>query len=331
MGAPDGQESQPATIVIQTRVSLGSEEPFAAWQEHMARIVARAPGYISYELIRPDPPIQRDWVIVERFASRQAASGWLNSPERAEAMKRGEDLLADDQAISVIDELGSPPPPTKSTSVILTAVESGAEQAFRDWNARITAAQSVWPGYVGCALQPPVEGVQDQWVTVVSFDSDEHLDAWLQSDDRAALIEESEAFARDTAMRRVHSGFEGWFDIARPAGVVRPAPWKLNWLILAGLYPIVMLEILFMNNKLLWMNLAFSNLIGNTLSVAILGWPVLALLTKVMGWWLQPSPTAAKSTDLKGAVILAFAIAALVGLFYLIVIHVGFSSRVFHL
>lgn len=331
MDTSGGQGQQAATIVIQTRVNPGSEEPFAAWQEHMARTVARAPGCVSYELIRPDPPIQQDWVVVERFVSREAARGWLNSPERAEAMKPAEGLLAGDQAISVIDELGPAPLPTKSTSVILTAVEPGGEQAFRDWNAKITAAQSAWPGYVGCALQPPVEGVQDQWVTVVTFESDEHLEAWLGSDDRAALIAESKAFASDTAMRRVHSGFEGWFDIARPAGVGQPAPWKFNWLILAGLYPIVMLEILFMNDKLAWMNLAFSNLIGNTLSVALLGWPVVAVLTKLMGWWLQPSPTAPKSTDLKGAVVMALAMAALVGIFYMIVTYVGFSSKVLEL
>jgi antibiotic biosynthesis monooxygenase (ABM) superfamily enzyme len=326
--ASGGQGQQAATIVIQTRVNPGSEEPFAAWQEHISRIVGRAPGYVSHELIRPDPPIQQDWVIVERFLSREAARRWLSSPERAEAMKRGEGLLAGDQAISVIDELGPPPRPTKSTSVILTEVEPGSEQAFREWNARITAAQSTWPGYVGSALQPPVEGVQDQWVTMVTFDSDEQLEAWLGSEDRAALIAESEGIAHDTAMRRVRSGFEGWFDIARPAGVEQPAPWKFNWLILVGLYPIVMLEILFMNNKLAWMNLAFSNLIGNVLSVAFLGWPVLAVLTKLMGWWLQPKPTAARSTGLKGAVVMAIAMAVLVGIFYLIVTYVGFSSEV---
>ena len=326
-----GQGQHAATVVIQTRVNPGAEERFAAWQEHMARIVVRASGYVSYELIRPDPPIQQDWVIIERFASREAARGWLDSPERAEAMKRGEGLLAGDQAISVIDELGPAPRPTKSTSVILTAVEPGAEQAFREWNARITAAQASWPGYVGCALQPPVEGVQDQWVTVVTFDSDEHLEAWLESEERAALIADSEAFAHDTAMRRVRSGFEGWFDVARSAGVGKPSPWKFNWLILVGLYPIVMLEILFMNHKLLWMNLAFSNLIGNIFSVALLGWPIVAVLTKLMGWWLQPSSTAAKSTDLKGVIVMAVTLAALVGIFYVIVTYVGFSSKVLHL
>jgi antibiotic biosynthesis monooxygenase (ABM) superfamily enzyme len=119
---------------------------------------------------------------------------------------------------------------------------------------------------------------------MVTFDSDDHLEAWLGSEDRAALIAQSEGIARDTAMRWVRSGFKGWFDIARPAGVEQPAPWKFTWPILVGLYPIVMLEILFMNNKLACMDLAFSNLIGNTLSVALLGWPVVAVLTKLMGW-----------------------------------------------
>jgi len=61
-----------------------------------------------------------------------------------------------------------------------------------------------------------------------------------------------------------------------------------------------MLEVLFLNNKLYWMNLAFSTLIGNIFSVAILGWPVVAILSRLMGWWIQPS-SRSRSTDLKGA------------------------------
>lgn len=326
----DSLDARAATVVIQARARPGQDEEFAAWQQRMANLASRAEGFISNQVMPPAPPEQEDWVIIERFESRRQARSWLDSPQRAEEVARAADLMDSDQEISVIDELGAPAE-RSSTAVIFTEVEPGSEEGFRRWDDEIAAAQARWPGYVGSTLQAPVEDVQDQWLTMVTFDSEAHLEAWLGSDERAALLKEEEGMAHDTATRRVRSGFEGWFDFRRAGGPGRPAPWKLNLVILVGLYPIVMPEILYLNNKLAWMNLAFSNLIGNVLSVAFLGWPVLAVLTKLMGWWIQPDPRASRSTDLKGALVLSTGLAVLVGVFYLLVTYVGFSSKVLHL
>ncbi len=319
-----------ATVIVQARPKPGREEEFAAWQQRLSNLVAQAEGFLSSEVMPPAPPEQEDWVIIERFRSRRDARAWLDSPRRAAEIDRAAELMDPDQQISVIDELG-PPAHRSSTAVIFTKVEPGSEERFRRWHDEIGAAQARWPGYVGSTLQAPVEGVQDQWLTIVTFDSDAHLEAWLRSDERAALLEETEGVSHDTATRRVRSGFEGWFDLRRGEGPGRPAPWKLNFVILVGLYPIVMLEILYMNNKLAWMNLAFSNLIGNVLSVAFLGWPVLAVLTKLMGWWIEPQPGASSSTDLKGALVLTAGMGVLVAVFYFLVVTVGFSSPVLSL
>jgi hypothetical protein len=163
---------------------------------------------------------------------------------------------------------------------------------------------------------------------MVTFDSEEHLDAWMSSDERRALLERGAETFRDTATRRVQSGFEQWFDFKRGDGTPQPPPWKFNYLILVGLYPIVMVEILFLNNKLAWMNLSFGNLIGNVLSVAFLGWPILAILGKLMGWWIQPAPGSSRWTDLKGALVMLLALAALVAIFYVVVKYVGFDAKV---
>jgi uncharacterized protein len=316
----------PVTVVIQTRVKAGREDEFAAQQHHLRATVQQAPGFLSHQLLPPEPPAQEDWVIIERFESRDRARAWLASAERAEALARIGDLVVGAPAVSIIDSPG--PVERPSTAVILTRVEPGHEVAFQRWNAEITAAQSRQPGYVGATLQAPVEGVQEQWVTIVTFDSGAHLDAWLASDERATLLAKSDGVFHDTETRRVESGFSGWFDFQRPEGAGAPPPWKFNYLILVGLYPIVMLEILFLNNKLYWMQLAFGNLIGNILSVAILGWPVVAILNKLMGWWIQPAPGAPRSVDLKGALVMLVALAALVCLFYFIVEYVGPDAKV---
>jgi antibiotic biosynthesis monooxygenase (ABM) superfamily enzyme len=79
------------------------------------------------------------------------------------------------------------------------------------------------------------------------------------------------------------------------------------------------------------MNLAFSTLIGNILSVAFLGWPVVAILSRLMGWWIQPPAQPSRSTDLKGTLIVIAALAILVAGFLFIVNHTGADAREFRI
>jgi antibiotic biosynthesis monooxygenase (ABM) superfamily enzyme len=315
-----------ATLVTQTKIRSGREEEFAEWQRRMSALVSEAPGFVSQEVIPADPPLQADWTIIQRFASRGDASNWLRSETRAAMLEEAGDLLEGDDAISVMDQ------PAQShkgnTAVIRTSVAPGQEEAYRRWQKQIQAAQAKMPGFVGCAVQEPIAGVQDKWVTLLAFDSAEHLDAWLSSDSRAGLIRKAEGVVQADEVRQVGSGFEGWFDFDRPTGANAPPAWKFNYLILLGLYPIVMLEILYLSPKLEWMNVAFGNLIGNIFSVGFLGWPVVAILGKVMGWWLQPAPGASKWTDLTGALLVIGVLAILVVAFYFIVTNVGGAAPV---
>jgi hypothetical protein len=308
---------RPATIVTQTRVRAGQNERFAGWQARMSARVARAPGFVSQQIIPADPPAQPDWVIIQRFDTRADARAWLDSDARADMLADAGDILVGDDSISVLDEAVDAEG-QGSTAVIRTDVLPGQEQRFRAWHDKVEVAQARAPGYVGCALQAPIEGVQDDWVTILAFDSNEHLQQWLSSKERAALMAETETFMHDTQLREVASGFEGWFRFGAPTGAPAAPPWKLNYLILLGLYPIVMLEIIFLNPKLEWMPLPFGNLIGNVLSVAILGWPVVAILSRVMAWWMTPPPDSDRWVHVRGAAVILLVLAVLVGVFWII-------------
>jgi antibiotic biosynthesis monooxygenase (ABM) superfamily enzyme len=80
--APEGS----VTIVTQTCVRPQSAEAFARWQEETSAVVAKFPGFIKQTVMPPSPPAQVDWVILQRFASNEAAVAWLNSEQR---LKRG--------------------------------------------------------------------------------------------------------------------------------------------------------------------------------------------------------------------------------------------------
>lgn len=322
--AVETTDEQVATIVTQTRIRPGMESEFAAWQERMSRVVGQAAGFMSQEIIAAKPPVQEDWVIVQRFVSREAAQAWLDSSKRAEMLGHIAGALEGGDTVSMVVG-GVRTPQAAATAVIRTAVDPRVTERFTLWHAEITDAQRRWPGYVGSSLQAPIAGVQEEWTTLVTFDSPDHLEAWMGSEERASLLEKLETMdSRDTSTRTVKSGFANWFDLVTPTAVAVP-PWKFNYLILLGLYPIVMIEILFLNPLLDWTNVAFGNLIGNVLSVAFLGWPVVVLLGKTMKWWTEPKPGASTWTDALGVGVLLVALTVLVIAFYEIATHVSIS------
>ncbi|MEI8332755.1 MAG: antibiotic biosynthesis monooxygenase [Chloroflexota bacterium] len=303
-----------ATVVTNTCVAPEHEAEFAAWQAEMNKVVERFPGFDSWQVIPPFPPAQVDWVIVQRFTTPDQARRWLESSERADMLKRIQPVLVGEDSINVFVGSGAPGPSEETTAVIMTQVAAHREADFRDWQRRLDAAQSKFPGYLGCELQAPVPGFQEHFVTMLRFDSADHLSAWLKSPEREALMAESRPYVEKSVIRQARNGFGNWFAFGAQRQGMAPA-WKNNYIVLLGLYPIVMLEILFLNPFLAWMPVSLSNFIGNIISVGVLGWPVIWLLSKWMAWWLAPVDVPTPRRDVGGA-ILVLAIIAIMGLVF---------------
>ena len=86
---------------------------------------------------------------------------------------------------------GSPSPSDASPTVVVARrVLPDHEDEFRVWDSRIRKAASEHPGFVASEVQPPNPSHPGEWVTVYSFDTASHLDTWLGSSARAALMEE---------------------------------------------------------------------------------------------------------------------------------------------
>src|SRR5690242_7846908 len=75
------------TIVTQTRVRASREDEFAKWQQQIGAAASEFPGFIEQTVMPPKPPAQIDWVILQRFATLEAATSWLNSTERLALIK----------------------------------------------------------------------------------------------------------------------------------------------------------------------------------------------------------------------------------------------------
>ena len=205
-------------------------------------------------------------------------------------------------------------PETTVTQVILSQVKPGMEDAYREWCARIQEAQARYPGYRGMYLQPP--GSNDShWTTMLRFDTTEHLEGWLAAPEREKLLHESKAFIEKEELMRLATSFPGWVPI-NPLTGKGPPDWKTALLVLLGLYPIVVLELRFLNPLLLGFNSSLATFIGNTLSVAGTTFITMPVFVRAFGWWLFLDKTSAKWATPAGLCILSGLFVVEVALFW---------------
>jgi antibiotic biosynthesis monooxygenase (ABM) superfamily enzyme len=163
---------------------------------------------------------------------------------------------------------------------------------------RIQAAQAKYPGYGGMYLQPPTDGKADAtWTTLVRYDTAEHLEAWMASPERAAMLQEAEAFVDNVELVRLATAFPGWVPVD-PATGKGPPDWKTALLVLLGLFPIVMLELRYFNpvaSAWAW-NTSFATLISCAIGVAATSFVTMPLLVRWFHWWLFPQHPSGRTT-----------------------------------
>jgi antibiotic biosynthesis monooxygenase (ABM) superfamily enzyme len=322
--ASPAASAEGATIVTQTRVRPDCDEAFARWQEETSRIVAGFPGFIKQTVMPPSPPAQADWVILQRFADAEAALAWLRSEQRAARIRDAEPMLVGRDDVHIVGDGPGGAQPMAVSAVISTRIKPGKEAAYRAWEQRIAVAQSRAPGFQGYRFEPPVPGVQEDWLAILRFDSGENLQAWLDSPERRKLILEAEEFTEEFHARIARTGFDQWFPLAAAGGGnATPIPaWKQNMIVLMLLYPIVFLFGVLVQTPLLSVRLALpfaaALFIGNVVSVLLLNYLVPWTSTG-FAWWLRPAARHRRRIEIAGAALVVVLYALMVLAFWRLV------------
>ncbi len=307
------------SIVTQTCVRPDKAEDFARWQGETSNFIASFPGFIEQRLTPPKPPLQVDWVILQRFNSLDAARAWLTSAERQARIEGAAPMLVGRDDVHIVQDEAEGIKPAPASVMISTRVLPGKEAEYRIWERRIAAAQSKAPGLQGYRFEPPVPGVQEDYVAILRFDSDTNLQAWLDSPVRRKLIEEAAPLTEEFHARMARTGFDQWFrDAAGPSTAPMPV-WKMDMLVLLMLYPIVFLFGVFVGTPLLGnvlgLSFAVSLFLGNIVSVGLTGFLVPWVAGR-FGWWLRPAPGKELQTGLLGAGVILAMYAAMVLVFW---------------
>jgi uncharacterized protein len=300
------------TLVTQTRVREGMAEEFGQWQSAISAAAAEFPGFITQSVLPPNPPVQVDWVIQQRFASVERASAWLRSERRTRLLDAVQPMLAGPDDVHLVRDSAAGAQPAPVSAVISSRVRPGQEGAFRAWEQRIATAQAQSPGFQGYRFERPIPGVQDDWLAILRFDTERNLQAWLDSPERKKLLEEAAPFLEESHARVVRTGFEQWFPSAAN-GPSPPAAWKQNMIVLLLLYPVVFLFGAWVQTPVLMgkagLPFWFVLFVGNVVSVLLLSWLV-PWVSNGFGWWLSPARSAGRWTNFAGAatVVLFYAV-----------------------
>jgi antibiotic biosynthesis monooxygenase (ABM) superfamily enzyme len=114
-------------------------------------------------------------------------------------------------------------------------VKCGEEEEYEHWLRQMLEAVSRFPGYLGSEIFQPAQDAEKR-TSVVRFDSNEHLNAWVQSDVHRAFVERVKKLVQTVDMREIMVGI----DFSFIPEIRRPKPWKQFLITLSAVYPLTL-------------------------------------------------------------------------------------------
>lgn len=288
--------------MIQVRVPSDQRAAFDDWLRRFNSSVEHSDGHLDYDLTTPTPGFDEDWVLVHRFTDKASAASWVGSAEHQQLIESVRPLVSGDVDVHLYTS--DPRRRGVVSALFTTQVDPGREQEFLEWSTHVAAAQAAFEGFVSYQLEPPIEGVQSDWIAILSYDTDAHMRAWLSSPERASLLADGASFDERARVHIVRNELDAWFNVGG-TGASAPA-WKRNMLVLLVLYPVVFLTATWIQDPLLvgnglpfWLALFVANII----SVVALGWLLVPGADKLFGWWLYPSGRSRRMATLVGTIL----------------------------
>lgn len=183
---------------------------------------------------------------------------------------------------------GTPQPVTVAIS---RHVKPGRVAEYDAWLHEVTALASRWPGYHGSTvLRPRHGGERPEYTTVLHFDTEEHLTAWMQAPARHAMLARVMEFADEATSETVFEpGMEDRFTPHDAITPMRPPPrWKMVVVLTTVVFVMLnLLRLLFTPLRDADVPLPVIQVLSALVQVVALTYFIMPWLTKRLASWLQ--------------------------------------------
>lgn len=296
----DSYDAAGMTGIIWRRLDPAREAEAEVLMRKLMELCRGAEGFLGSEIFPPIPGVQDAYIVLYRFSTGEALRNWLAVPERRELLSQIEPMLIAPE-IEFFFTHRRRAPGTVS-SVFAYRIRPGCEDQFRDWRARILEASRTWEGFLGTESFDTFDSARPEYIVVVRFDSREHLDAWLHSKVRADFVKEVHQYVEDYQVRRIGSGFEGWFEYSHDVTPI--TAWRQGMVVLSTLFPVIMIMRYFLSPLFSILPFPVAFLILLIADVSVLSFLIMPHFSRLMNFWLRPKPGPRWKSELLGWCIL---------------------------
>jgi antibiotic biosynthesis monooxygenase (ABM) superfamily enzyme len=176
---------------------------------------------------------------------------------------------------------------TPVTTTVTRRVKPGHEAFYEQFLTGVIAAASEFPGHLGVEVFRPESATAGEYRTVYRFDTEEHLQAWLDSDERAAWLERAEPHVIGPMRTSFVTGLETWFTLPGSPGRA-PPPHKMALLTWITIFPLITAIVVIVGPLIDDLPLVPRLAITTALAVPLMTWVVMPRVTRLLRGWLYP-------------------------------------------
>ncbi len=125
------------------------------------------------------------------------------------------------------------------TQIISRKVKPGCQQQYESWlKERLMTALARYPGYEGITVLRPGDTPSKEYVVIQRWSDYDHLCKWAESEERLAVLAESEPYTLGGPQYRKETGLEVWFQLPGEVQVTPPPRYKMALLIWMVITPL---------------------------------------------------------------------------------------------
>lgn len=180
--------------------------------------------------------------------------------------------------------------PSPVTVVVSRRVRKGCTEEFERLSAKMTETAAGFAGHLGAVLFRPFSSDDPEYRVAFKFDTEEHLEAWLNSEERASWLKSIEDLLEQPSAIEKAEGLVPWFTLPGKTIVRPPAKHKMAVVSWLGLFPIVTAIFWLFGAPLAHLPLVPRTFIVTAIVMGLMTYVVMPRLTKAFAFWLFPKP-----------------------------------------
>jgi antibiotic biosynthesis monooxygenase (ABM) superfamily enzyme len=177
------------------------------------------------------------------------------------------------------------------TLVISEVVEPNLIEEYEAWTKGINHAAQEFDGFIGVEVIRPRDHQNPEYVVIVKFDNYDHCKNWLASPVYQQWMQRSQEFISKRSLQHQPHGLEIWFTLPKSnlENRIEPPYYKQVIIGVITVYPLILLSNLLLSPLLQGLPALLSLLISVVFVSALLTYPVMPYLTKMLTFWLYPT------------------------------------------